>query len=81
MYEVEEIDQVRNPKKSEKSFEPDFFSVYTWCVEVDDDNTTIYANFHGEDPRNGDVEINVRRFYFWPEKPGSSYITADKAVS
>ena len=25
MYEVEEIDQVRNPKKSEKSFEPDFF--------------------------------------------------------
>jgi len=42
---------------------------------VDDRYTTIYANFHGEDPRNGNVEINVRRFCFWPENPGRNYIT------
>lgn len=74
MYEVEDIEDVCKPKKSKTSFEPEF-SVYTWCVEVDDDNTTIYANFHGEDPRNGNVEINVRRFCFWPENPGRNYIT------
>ena len=28
-----------------------------------------------ENPRNGNVEINVRRFCFWPENPGRNYIT------
>ena len=74
MYEVEDIDQVRNPVKSETSFEPEF-SLYTWYVEVDDENTTIYANFHEQDPRKNNVEINVRRFCFWPENPGRNYIT------
>ena len=50
MYEAESIDEVRNPKKSETSFEPEF-SIYKWYA-VDDHYTTIYANFHGEDPRN-----------------------------
>lgn len=74
MYEAESIDEVRHPKKSETSLEPEF-SIYKWYAEVDDRYTTIYANFHGEDPRNGNVEINVRRFCFWPATPGVNYIT------
>ncbi len=74
MYEAVSIDTVRNPVKSETSFEPEF-SVYAWYAEVDDYNTTIYANFQGEDPTKGNVEINVRRFCFWPENPGRNYIT------
>jgi len=74
MYEAVSLDGVRNPVRNEKSFEPDF-SLYTWYAEVDDKYTTIYANFHGEDPTKGNVEINVRRFCFWPEKPGVNYIT------
>jgi hypothetical protein len=74
MYEAVSIDAVRNPKKSETSLEPEF-SLYAWYVEVDDYNTTIYANFQGEDPTKGNVEINVRRFCFWPENPGRNYIT------
>jgi len=74
MYEAVSVDTVREPVKSAKSKEPEF-SVYAWYAEVDDHNTTIYANFHGEDPTKGNVEINVRRFCFWPENPGRNYIT------
>lgn len=74
MYEAVSVKEVRNPKRSETSKEPEF-SVYKWYAEVDDHNTTIYANFHGEDPTKGNVEINVRRFCFWPASPGCSYIT------
>ena len=74
MYEAVSVNEVRNPKRSETSKEPEF-SVYKWYAEVDDHNTTIYANFHGEDPTKGNVEINVRRFCFWPASPGCSYIT------
>lgn len=68
MYEAVSIDTVRNPIRSETSLEPEF-SVYAWYPEVDDNKTTIYANFQGEDPTKGNVEINVRRFCFWPENP------------
>jgi len=74
MYEATSVDGVRNPVRSKTSLEPEF-SVYTWYAEVDDEKTTIYANFHDEDPTKGNVEINVRRFCFWPENPGRNYIT------
>jgi len=74
MYEAVSVEGVRNPQKSKTSLEPEF-SVYTWYAEVDERYTTIYANFHGEDPTKGNVEINVRRFCFWPENPGRNYIT------
>lgn len=74
MYEAASIDAVRNPVKSETSLEPEF-SIYTWYPEVDDDKTTIYANFQGQDPTKGNVEINVRQFCFWPVNPGRNYIT------
>ncbi|MFP4661996.1 MAG: right-handed parallel beta-helix repeat-containing protein [Halanaerobiales bacterium] len=48
---------------------------YLWFVEVDDKNTTIYANFHDHNPNEELVEINVRRSCFYPERVGIDYIT------
>ena len=42
---------------------------------MDEKNTTIYANFHGYDPNQELVEINVRPYCFYPEKTGLNYIT------
>lgn len=50
-------------------------SKYVWFVEVDEDHTTIYANFHGANPNEEYVEINVRRSCFYPDEIGIDYIT------
>jgi len=39
------------------------------------DNTTIWAQFPGVNPNNSNVEINVRKTVFTPEKTGINYIT------
>src|SRR5690606_39179866 len=46
-----------------------------WFARVDATNTTIWAQFPGVDPNQAEVEINVRRTVFYPEKPGVNYIT------
>lgn len=46
-----------------------------WFAKVDQDNTTIWAQFVGVDPNEQSVEINVRRTVFYPEKEGINYIT------
>jgi alpha-N-arabinofuranosidase len=46
-----------------------------WFGQVDQDNTTIWAQFKGVDPNEAQVEINVRQTVFYPEKPGVNYIT------
>ena len=74
MYEVQSLDEVFAPTESENSCDKSG-SLYTWYCEVDDNNTTIWANFHGNDPREGNVEINVRPFVFWPCETGRNYIT------
>ncbi|MBU9722344.1 MULTISPECIES: right-handed parallel beta-helix repeat-containing protein [Bacillaceae] len=48
---------------------------YVWFTEVDEENTTIFANFHDYDPNEELVEINVRKSCFYPEKTGINYIT------
>ncbi|MBQ3427463.1 MAG: right-handed parallel beta-helix repeat-containing protein [Clostridia bacterium] len=60
-----ETDSVENVKNN----------ALTWYAEEKDGNTVIYANFAGNDPKNGTVEINVRRSCFCPEKTGVNYIT------
>lgn len=50
-------------------------TLYCWTAEVDEKNTTIYANFQGADPNREYVEINVREACFYPEKTGLNYIT------
>ena len=46
-----------------------------WFGRVDQENTTIWAQFKGVDPNAQEVEINVRRTVFYPDKPGINYIT------
>ena len=62
---TQKIVPVRNPEQTK----------YMWFAEVDEQNTTIYANFHGADPNAELVEINVRRSVFFPEQTGIDYIT------
>jgi len=46
-----------------------------WFGAVDDANTTLWAQFKGVNPNTQEVEINVRRTVFYPEKTGVNYIT------
>ncbi|RLC16567.1 MAG: hypothetical protein DRI24_08105 [Deltaproteobacteria bacterium] len=46
-----------------------------WFAEVNDENTTIWAQFKGVDPNTKDVEINVRQSVFYPQNPSINYIT------
>ncbi|MHC4173597.1 MAG: right-handed parallel beta-helix repeat-containing protein [Planctomycetota bacterium] len=46
-----------------------------WFGQVDDTNTTIWAQFGDVNPNEAEVEINVRQTVFYPEKPGVNFIT------
>ncbi len=46
-----------------------------WFAQVDDKNTTIWAQFAGVNPNERLVEINVRKAVFYPDKPFINYIT------
>lgn len=48
---------------------------YVWFSQVDEEFTTIYANFHEYDPNKELVEINVRKCCLYPEQIGINYIT------
>ena len=56
------------------SWEPEA-SRWKWYAEQDGGETVIYANFHGKNPNEENVEINVRRECFMPSKTGVGYIT------
>lgn len=76
MYEVTDIEKVKNPIRSKNSWDADF-SLYTWysCQNTDNNTTEIYANFGKLDPNKENVELSVRKNCFLPEKEGVSYIT------
>lgn len=76
LYEVTSLEKVLHPEVYKASWDPEF-SVYTWYAEQDEaaDETVFYANFHGADPNAENVEINVRKNCFYPEKEGVGYIT------
>lgn len=76
MYEATSLEDVKNPKKSIMSWDPEF-SLYTWYSEQNEvaDSTEIYANFHEYDPNDENIEINVRENCFYPSKEGVGYIT------
>jgi len=46
-----------------------------WFAQVDSSNTTIWAQFKGVNPDEAEVEINVRRTVFYPDKPGVNFLT------
>lgn len=74
LFEAASLDGVLNPVPFEKAREQDW-SLHTWYCETDEENTTIYANFGEFDPSENTIEINVRKFCFWPEQTGINYIT------
>lgn len=76
LWEMESLDKVLNPVVKEKAFDPEG-SIYTWYCESDEENTYIYANFQGANPKKELVEINVRSTCFYPAQTGISYITID----
>ena len=49
--------------------------VRLWFARVDPTDTTIWAQFDEVDPNEAQVEINVRRAVFYPERPGIDYLT------
>lgn len=85
-YEADSVEEVKSAQKREgaavvpwtmkfeKILHPEQ-TIYQWYGEVDNENTTIYANFHGADPNEELVEINVRKCCFYPLKTGMNYIT------
>lgn len=85
-YESFDLEGVMNPQKRTRAAHwtwdaigediPDVEqTVYQWYTEVNAKTTVIYANFHGTDPNVELVEINVRRYCFYPEVTGINYIT------
>jgi alpha-N-arabinofuranosidase len=46
-----------------------------WFAQVDETNTTIWAQFKGVNPNETEVEINARRAVFYPDKPRINFIT------
>ncbi len=46
-----------------------------WYATVDEETTTIWAQFKGANPNEETVEINVRQSIFYPDQPGRNYIT------
>jgi alpha-L-arabinofuranosidase len=46
-----------------------------WFGQVDDTQTTLWAQFAGVDPNEAEVEINVRQAVFYPETTGINYLT------
>ncbi|MCK4565088.1 MAG: right-handed parallel beta-helix repeat-containing protein, partial [Verrucomicrobia bacterium] len=47
----------------------------SWCCQVDDKETRIWANYADSDPRKELIEINARPAVFYPGNPGRNYIT------
>lgn len=85
-YEVMSLEEVKNPKVRKEGYNPPWTkhpelilnpedTIYQWFTEVDEENTTIYANFQSADPNVELTEINVRKCCFYPVKPGRNYIT------
>ncbi|MFA6505205.1 MAG: right-handed parallel beta-helix repeat-containing protein [Treponemataceae bacterium] len=74
MYETDAVESVLNPTVYEPSWDPDF-SIYKWCTAQEGNQTLLYANFHGVNPNDGNVEVNIRRNCFYPNKTGVNYIT------
>lgn len=81
LYEVSSLEECKEAKPSEYSWVPEE-SVYKWytCQDEERDETILYANFQEKDPNVENVEINVRRYVFFPSENGIDYITVSGFV-
>lgn len=76
LYETESLEECIKGEVYPPSWDREF-SVYKWYTRQEDHTTVIYANFQGKNPNEENVEINVRRNCFMPQKNGVNYITVD----
>ena len=74
LFEKVQLEEVMNPKPYKDAIDKEA-STYTWYCQSDEQNTTIWANFHDANPNKELVEINVRPSCFYPDAPGRNYIT------
>lgn len=74
LYEKETLGKVLDPVIN-RNIADTTGSTYTWYCESNNNNTTIWANFHRFNPNNELTEISARRTVFYPDKPGINYIT------
>lgn len=85
-YEAKTLEEVKHPVMRTEGSNPPWTnhkeallhpedSLYQWYTTSDEENTMIYANFHGKNPNEELAEINVRKCCFYPEKTGRNYIT------
>jgi alpha-N-arabinofuranosidase len=70
--EAAKLEQVLKPLAESPSNSPD---AWLWFAEAGRQSTTIWAQFKGINPNDAEVEINVRRTVFYPDKPGRNFIT------
>lgn len=86
LYEAPSLEEVFNPSRRTEGFSPPWTgrneaipdpdsTLSTWHASVDDEITTITANFGNSDPNEALAEINVRPAVFLPERTGLDYIT------
>lgn len=86
LYEAASLEEVRAPEVRTTGFgvkwvggsEPMRHPEETtrvWYAEVGRDETTIWANFQGADPREHLVEVSARMCCFYPRVPGRDFIT------
>jgi len=67
-------DWLTEAAKQDEVMEP-MGSTALWFGQVDEKDTTLWAQFKGVNPNRQRVEINVRQTVFYPEKEGINYIT------
>lgn len=86
LYEAQSVEEVRNPMKREVGYNPPWTkkeelipnpedTVYQWYAQVEEEYTTIYANFQAYNPNEEVTEINVRKCCFYPTQTHINYIT------
>ena len=73
-FEKISLDEILDPQPHKEAADQ-LASTYVWYCESDDEQTTIWANFHDSDPNAELVEINVRETCFYPDTPGRNFIT------
>ncbi|MBE5856052.1 MAG: hypothetical protein E7296_00585 [Lachnospiraceae bacterium] len=74
LYEATSLEDCLKPEVYTPSWEQEW-TKYKWFALQEGNETVIYANFQGKDPRKEKVEINVRRECFMPEKEHVNFIT------
>ena len=74
LYETNSLEKVYQPQPAKKVSDKEGATYACYC-NVDENTTTIWANFQQQNPNKSLTEISVRRTCFYPDKPGVNYLT------